>query len=492
MSSRHYVACDLGAESGRVMLATLGNGKLTLEEIHRFPTGGMWVNGTYRWDVLHFFEELKAGLRKIALSGVKPVSLSADTWGVDYVLLKGDEPMLTAPFHYRDARTDAYPEKAFKTVSSEEIYRETGLQFMHFNTLYQLLEDLVRRPEIVGLADRMIPIGDYFNYLFSGKICAEVSFVSTTQLYNPKSRGWSKTLVDRFKIPARLLPEIVASGTVLGKLKDEVAKETRLEGVKVVATCTHDTGCAVAGVPGEGDDWAYLSSGTWSLLGVELPEPVITEKALQYNVTNEVGYGHSIRFLKNLSGLWIVQESRRVWADEGKEYGYDELTRMASEAAPLKSLINPTDSRFARAGEMTRKIADFCRETGQPVPSTPGEFVRCGLESLALLYRRTLSRMEELTGRTFRRLHIVGGGSKNALLNQFAANACGVRVLAGPVEATAIGNVLIQAIAMGDLKDLAAARRVIRDSFVLQEFSPQDVARWKTAMERFERLPGVA
>ena len=480
MNARYYIACDLGAESGRVMLGTLDAGKLTLEEIHRFPTGPVVITGTWRWDVLRIFDELKTGLRKVAERGLKIESISTDSWGVDYVWLKGQEPLLTVPYHYRDTRTDGAFERAFAAVPAEEVFTETGIQFMAFNTLYQLHWEASNRPWLFKSADRFLLIGDYFNYLFSGVAKAEQSLASTTQLYNPKNKKWSRPLLKKLGLPKKLFPEIVPAGTVLGP----VLPEFGLTGAQVVASCSHDTGAAVAAVPATGKGWAYLSSGTWSLLGVELKKPLITDQSRQHNFTNEVGYGHSIRFLKNIIGLWIQQECRRQWG----KHDYNELRQLAEKCAPLRSLINPNDERFGKPGNMPEKIAAFCRETGQPVPTTPGEFTRCILESLALLYRRTLEQLEAITGQPVTTLHIVGGGSQNLLLNQFSANATGRTVIAGPAEATATGNILIQAIALGQLKDLTELRQVVRNSFAVQTYTPQDASLWAQAYARFQKL----
>ena len=320
--------------------------------------------------------------------------------------------------------------------------------------------------------------------------CVDESNASTTQMYNPATRRWSGTLIERCGFPAKIFPEIVPSGKVLGPLLADVAKETSLENVEVVATCSHDTGAAVAAVPAiGGDDWAYLSSGTWSLVGVELPQPLISEKVRAHNFTNEAGYGGTTRFLKNISGLYILQEARKEWTKQGHELEYSTLTLQAREAAPFRSIIRPDAPQFAKPGDMPQKIAAFCRATGQPAPETPGQFTRCIFESLALLYQRTLSEIEELTGRTIRRLHIVGGGSQSSLLNHFAACATGREVLAGPVEATAIGNALIQAIALGHLASLGELRAVVRESFPLQSYDPQDSAHWQEAFQRFTQLP---
>lgn len=486
--SHHHIACDLGAESGRVMLGTLAGEQLTIEEIHRFPNGAVAIGDSMRWDVLRLFDELKAGLRKASTQAIAVSSVSCDSWGVDYVLLLGNEPLLTAPFHYRDGRTDGGFERAFPLVPADEIFAETGIQFMTINTLYQLHADLLQRPAVLNAAEQFLTMGDYFNFLFSGVRKVEESLASTTQLYNPQQRAWSKKLIEKLGLPEQIFPEVVSSGTQLGPLLPALAAETGLRDVQVVASCSHDTGAAVAAVPAKGDDWAYLSSGTWSLLGIESSTPIITAKSRKYNFTNEVGFGGSIRFLKNIIGLWVVQECRRVWAKAGQEYNYDQLTAMAESAPPLKALLNLRDDRFAKPDNMPQKIVDYCRETNQPAPTAPGEFVRCVLESLALLYRQTLDQIEEVTGRKLATLHIVGGGSKNQLLNQLSANATGRTVIAGPVECTAIGNVLIQAIAMGYLPSLAALRQVVRNSFPTLRHEPRDAALWEEAYKKFQKM----
>ncbi len=488
MTPAYYIACDLGAESGRVMLGALADQKLELTEIHRFPNGAVRVLGSYRWDTLRIFEELKRGLAKVAERGISPRSLSVDSWGVDYVMTRGREPQLGLAYNYRDPRTDTAYRAALEKAGAARIFAETGIQFMSINTLYQFVADKRDRPELVELADRFLLIGDYFNYLFSGRGVAEQSLASTTQMYNPRQRAWSVDLIELFGFSRRMFPEIVPSGTVLGGLGAEIAEETKLSGVQVVASCSHDTGAAVAAVPAEGDDWAFLSSGTWSLIGVELPEPLINEAVHAANFTNEAGYGGTTRFLKNISGLWLLQECRRAWAREGSEYGYEELTHLALETEPLRSLVNPESPDFAKPDQMPRKIQQACEAQGEPAPATPGQFVRCVLESLALTYRNTFDQLRELTGRTLNRLHVVGGGSQNKLLNQASADAIGCEVIAGPVEATAIGNVLVQAIALKDIESLAALRRTVRNSFPVTTYKPNRSQAWDEAFSRFKKF----
>jgi len=486
MNPNYYIACDLGAESGRVMLGHLEDGRLRLEELHRFPSAAVRVLGSLRWDVLRIFEELKTGLGIVAQRGIPVSSLSVDGWGVDYVLINAVHPMLWPPFHYRDSRTEETYDKVRAEIGSEVIFAETGIQFMPINTIYHLASDLKKSGPILEYADCFLTIGDYFNYLFSGVPCVDESTASTTQLYNPQTRAWSRVLIERCGFPAKIFPQIVAPGTVLGRLSPEVAVETGLVDIDVVATCSHDTGAAVAAVPADtADGWAYLSSGTWSLLGVELPNPLINDGVRKLNFTNEAGYGGTTRFLKNIIGLWLLQECRREWLRQGGKHEYATLIEEAGRAESFRSLIDPRANRFMKPGDMPGKITTYCKETGQPSPESPGQFARCILESLALLYRLTIEEVEQATGHSIERLHIVGGGSRNALLNQFAADATEREVVAGPVEATAIGNVLIQAIALGHVESLTALRQIVRDSFPLQIFQPRMTADWRTAYHRF-------
>ncbi|MGC3992445.1 MAG: rhamnulokinase family protein [Chthoniobacteraceae bacterium] len=489
MADQLYIACDLGAESGRVMLGTLSNGKLTLEEIHRFPNGPTRVLGTLRWNLLRIFDELKTGLRKLAARGIKAESLSVDSWGVDYAYLGKTQPMLGLPFNYRDERTDRTYQPTLDRATPELIFEETGIQFMSINTIYQLVSDLETQPELLQIAERFLHVGDYFNYLFSGVAKVDASNASTSQIYNPRTKTWSKALIEKLGLPAHIFPEVVPAGTTLGSLLPAVAAETGLPvETKVVATCSHDTGAAVAAVPASGDDWAYLSSGTWSLIGVELPGPLINEAAAKANFTNEVGYNDTSRFLKNIAGLWLLQECRRTWLKEGRDYSYAELNQLAQEAEPLRSLVNPNHAPFAKPDDMPAKIRAYCEATGQPAPETPGQFVRCILESLALLYSQYIGELESITGRTIRKLHIVGGGSQSKMLNQFTADAIGLPVLAGPVEATAIGNILVQALGLGQLDSLEAARKIVHDSFAVETFTPDTESALAKSRERFAVL----
>lgn len=481
----HYLACDLGAESGRLMLGTLADGRLELAEIRRFPNVPVRQGDSLCWNLRALFDELTAGLKQAGALGRPVAGISTDSWGVDYVLFDAAGQMLEPTYHYRDGRTARGVQAVQARIPWPELFEETGLQFLPFNTIFQLGAET---PERLAAARLILGVGDAFNHWLGGAARFEESLASTTQLYNPRTRAWSARLLQTLGLRADLFPPLVPSGTRLGPLRPDLAEASGLRGVEVVASCSHDTGAAVAAVPGRGEDWAYLSSGTWSLMGVELGTPVIHAAVREANFTNEIGFGGSVRFLKNIIGLWMVQECRREWARQGREYDYATLTRLAAEAPPFAALVNPADPRFLPPGDMPGRIAECCRQTGQPVPESPGAVIRCVLESLALLYRRTLRQIETLTGRRIARLHIVGGGSRNALLNQFTANAIQRPVLAGPVEATAAGNVLVQAIALGHLPSLAAAREVVRASFPPTTVEPAETAAWDAAAERFEAL----
>jgi rhamnulokinase len=482
-----YLACDLGAESGRVMLGTIADGRLALTEIHRFPNSPIKAGRSIHWNVPALFEGILAGLRKAAETGKDITSLSCDSWGLDCVLFDANGKLIEPVFHYRDPRTAEGVERVFAKLSWNEVFAETGIQFIPINALYHLA---METPERLAAARQIITIGDAFNCFLCGVARSEISMASTTQLYNPVTNSWSAKVLSAIGLTPKKFPELVAPGTRLAPLKPEHATATGLGETDVVASCTHDTGSAVAAVPvtDGNSDWAYLSSGTWSLMGVETGKPLITDECRELNFTNEIGYGDTVRLLKNIIGLWLVQECRRSWTENGDDCTYDQLTGMAEDAEPFRSLINPADDRFMAPVDMPTAIGDYCRETGQPTPETPGQYVRCCLESLALFYRRTLHQVAALSGMNIRRLHIVGGGSKNGLLNQFTANACDITVIAGPTEATALGNIMVQGITAGEIDSLTAGRQLIADSFDVATFSPEDPKDWATAYETFHQL----
>lgn len=477
MAQRVYLAIDLGAESGRVMAGIWNGKRLRLEEVHRFPNGGVFLGGSLRWDVVRLWAEIQNGLTAAHKRyGKAVVSVGADTWGVDYVLLSKNNEMLGQPFHYRDARTNGVMEQAFKRVPRAKIFAETGLQFMQFNTLFQLLAAKQQTPEVLDAADTLLFMPDFLHWALCGSKVAEFTIASTSQCLHPLTRCWSEKLLKQFALPARIFPEVVPPGTRLGKLRDTVSEITGLSGVNVVAPPSHDTASAVAAVPTQNTgrpNWAYISSGTWSLMGVEVSEAALSKQAQEWNLTNEGGLDGTYRLLKNIMGLWLVQRCKKAFESRGKQYEYAELARLASEAKPLRSIVNPDDPRFLNPPDMPKAIQDFCRETRQPIPKTEGELVRCAYESLALKYKQVLGWLETLTGNGIEVIHIVGGGSQSKLLNQFAADACGRPVVTGPVEATALGNLMVQVRASGEISKLSEIRDVVRKSSEVEVFEPK-------------------
>ena len=473
MTPTYYLAVDLGAESGRVMLGTLDGEKLSLQEIHRFANKSGVRAGHLRWDLAQLEAAIAMGLEKAAGLRLPIAGVSTDSWGVDYVLCNSKGEALSEPVCYRDSRTDKSPERLFQKLPFAGIYAETGIQFMAINTLFQLEAEQSQNATGLSQASRFLLIADYLNARLCGVEVAEQSLASTTQIYDPRSGTWSEKLTALLGLKSSFFPRVVPSGTVLGPVSGALKTHEAFHATQVVATCSHDTGAAVAAVPADGrKPWAYLSSGTWSLLGAELDSPVMTDAAREAGFTNEVGLGGKIRFLKNIAGLWVVQECRRSWESLGQVFSYDDLTRLAVESGPATVHISLQDTRFLSPGDMPEKIAAFCRETGQPVPTTPGEIVRSVLESLALTYAQTLRQLESLVGYRIEQLHIVGGGSRNDLLNQLTADATGLTVITGPVEATAIGNILIQALALGDLTSVAQVRRIAGNAFPTRTFQP--------------------
>lgn len=483
-----FLALDLGAESGRGMLGFLEDGKFRLEEIHRFLNGPVRVGDSLFWDVLKIWEEIKTSIR---LAGHKYGGLQGigvDTWGVDFSLLGKGDILLGNPYHYRDERTNGMLEEAFRRVPKEKIYFRTGIQFIQLNTLYQLLAMKVEDSPLLEIAESFLMMPDLFNFWLTGLKANEFSMATTSQFYNPLQGDWDRELLEEMGIPHHFLQKIVPSGTILGEFLPSVGEEVGLQGVPVVAVACHDTGSAVAAAPGEGDDWAYISAGTWMLMGVEIQQPIINQRSFELNFTNEGGVGGTFRFLKNIMGLWLIQESRRTWASRGEEYSYTELTRMGENARPFAAILEPDHPSFLPPGDMPARIADFCRRTGQEPPQTKGELVRCVLESLALKCRWVLEKMEEMMGRKLKRIHIFGGGSQNNLLCQFIADATNRLVLAGPVEATATGNALVQALALGYIKSSKEMREIVKNSFEVKPYEPVYTSAWDVAFERFLKL----
>lgn len=492
MAERCFLAVDLGAESGRVIAGLFDGKQIRLEEVHRFPNGPVYVADTMRWDLIGLWGGIEDGLTRAAQSHRSHAeSVGVDTWGVDYVLLGPGQEMLGQPYHYRDSRTSGIMEHAFTRVSRKEIFSATGLQFMTINTLYQLIAMQQANPRMLGLAQRFLMMPDVFHWLLSGSQVVEFTNATTTQCLDATTRTWANGLLQKFQIPTEMFPEVVDPGTKLGTLRSSVAQRTQLPRLAVVTPATHDTGSAVAAVPTSHTgtaDWAYISSGTWSLMGLELPHAVLSARALELNVTNEGGIDGTWRLLKNIMGLWLVQECRRSFERAGKTLHYAEITRLASAAEPFRSIVDPDSSMFLKPDDMPTAIREYCRSTNQPEPRNEGELVRCALESLALKYRMVLGWLQELSGQEVKVLHIVGGGCQNELLNQFTANACNKPVIAGPIEATALGNVLVQARTAGAVGSLAQMREVVRASCELKVFEPHSNLDWNGAFERFELL----
>jgi len=486
----NFVALDLGAESGRAMLAAFDGRTLRLEEVHRFPNGGVRVLDSLHWNPLRLFADIKHGLEACAQKAGRAVSgLGLDTWGVDFALLGRDDELLGNPFHYRDRRTLGMMEKAFERVPPEEIFERTGIQFMPINSLYMLLS-MAGTPALEA-ASTFLMIPDLFNFWLSGRKACEFTDATTTQLYDQRAGDWARSVIEKLGLPRHIFLPVTQPGTVLGPLLPTVAEEVGLDSVPVIAPACHDSGSAVAAVPARNKNAAYISSGTWSIVGVEVNAPIITPQSLKFNFTNEGGVSGTVRFLKNVMGLWIVQECRRVWAQAGEELTYAELTALAERAVPFVSLVDPDDEAFLRPGNMPARLRDFCARTGQPVPEEKGALLRCIFDSLALKYRVAIERIEAMLGRRLEVIHVVGGGSQNRLLCQLTADAAGRPVIAGPVEATAIGNAVVQAMALGHLGSLAEAREVIQYSFELITYEPRPAAAWEEAYARFVKLlPG--
>ena len=494
MANQTWLAVDIGASSGRVLAGQFDGKRIALSEVHRFENGPIHVHDRMYWDLLALWKSVREGLRKAADQfGDSVTSLGVDTWGVDYGLLGPGDELLGNPRHYRDPRTDGVMERTFDVVSRSDVFSATGLQFMPINSLYQMVAMTEQNPKLLDQAQDFLMIPDLFNWLLTGQKTNEFSNATTTQMFNPQTRTWATELLATLNIPDRIFRDTTDPGTNLGTLQSSVAESTGLGNAQVILPGTHDTASAVLAVPAQSvssaaPDWCYISSGTWSLMGVELPEPVINEKCLELNFTNEGGVGGTVRLLKNIGGLWLIQECRRVWAEQGREYSWDRMIQSATEAQPLVSLINPDAPDFTAPKDMPASIREFCNRSGQPVPESDGAVVRCALESLAMRYRQVLGWLEQLTGGTISTIHIVGGGTQNEQLSQMAADACNRQVVAGPVEATAIGNAMMQAISLGAVDSIAAARQIIADSFAVKSYTPASSAEWDEAYARFEKL----
>ncbi len=481
----HYIAVDLGAESGRVMLGSIEDGKLSLEEMHRFSNGPVEEHGSLRWDFNRLLAEVKTGIGKAArASGGKARGIGVDTWGVDFGLIGADGKLIEAPYHYRDSRTNGMMDQAFAAMPKRDIYQHSGIQFMQLNSLYQVLALRTAESPALAKTRKLIFMADLFSYFLCGKAFGEYTLASTSQMMDMQTGQWSEAIFQKLSLPLAIMPPIVMPGTVVGELTDAVAQEIGCGKIPVIAVGSHDTASAVLGVPAGAGKWAYLSSGTWSLMGVELPKAIINDKTFQHQFTNEGGIENTIRLLKNIMGLWLVQECKRQWQREGQDLSYTQLTQMASQAKPFAGHIDCDCSEFLSPGDMPARINKHLSDTGQKPTSDKGQMVRMVLESLALKYRRVLAAIEDITGQTIDVLHVVGGGIKNELLCQFTANALGRKVITGPIEATASGNVLMQAKAAGQIKSVDEARRIVRNSFEMTEYRPENQKVWAARYEK--------
>lgn len=490
MAEKAYLAVDMGASSGRHVVGLFDGKTIRLEETYRFENGPVEADGHMYWDLLNQWTHVRAGLRASASQfGKQIVSVGVDTWGVDFGLLASNGELLGNPYHYRDSRTNGMLETAFGIVPRAEIFEHSGLQFMQLNTLYQLLAMKLAKSPVLDAAATMLMVPDLFHWLMTGVKCNEMTEASTSQFYNPVKGRWATELLEKFGLPTRILGEIKQPGTNLGPLRASVIADTGLQ-ANVVLPGSHDTASAVVAVPaaskpGHRPDWCYISLGTWALMGVESPKPVVSPKVLELNFTNEGGVGNTIRLLKNITGLWMVQECRRVWNQSGRNWHWEDLNQLSAAAKPRVSFINPDVSDFMAPDNMPEAIRTFCKKTGQTVPADEGAVLRCALDSLALKFRHVFSMCEELAGGRIETIHIVGGGTKNRQLCQAAADACGRHVVAGPIEATAIGNIVVQAVAAGDFKSIAEARECIGRSFEVDYYEPHDTAAWDHAYAKF-------
>jgi len=483
--ARHVaLAVDLGASGGRVVAGGFDGRLLELEEVHRFDNGPVTMAGRLIWDLPRLWQEVSLGLRAAAARHGRAVSsVGVDTWGVDFSFLAADGDLLANPVCYRDARTQGMLAATTAAVPREEIFAATGLQFMEINSLYQLMALKHAESRVLAAADRLLMIPDLFHWLLSGVASNERTNASTTQCFDPQSGDWARPLMERLGLPPRIFGPISDPGTVLGPMRPDVAAETGLTGVRVVLPGTHDTASAVAAVPADEPpsprpEWCYVSLGTWALVGAELDRPLVTPECLARNFTNEAGIGGTTRLLKNVCGLWLVQQCRAAWQRAGQEWSWDQLTALAAEAPPLVTLVDPNHPSLVAPADMPAAIRALARASGEPEPETTAATVRAALESVAAAVRRTLGELDSLLGRRVGRVHVVGGGVKNSLLCQMIADATGRPVVAGPVEATAIGNLLVQLLARDGKVDLRAIRRVVRDTFEPIRYEPKDAARW--------------
>ncbi|MGB9682093.1 MAG: rhamnulokinase [bacterium] len=483
---RAFLAFDLGAESGRVVVGVLNEGKLSLKEMHRFINRPVRICGRLYWNILQMFQELKVGLVKAVAEYPYIESIGIDTWGVDFGFVTKNKELLGLPVCYRDHRTDGIPEKFFEIIPKERLYSITGIQIMQINSVFQLYSMILEKSSFFNSMYKLLFMPDLFNFMFTGNISTEFSIATTSQLYDPIKNMWSKEIFDSINLPLDIMPEILNTGVALGNILPDVKEELGLErDITVIAPAEHDTGSAVAAVPASGEDWAYISSGTWSLMGVEIKEPIITKESMDANFTNEGGVNGTFRFLKNITGLWLIQGCRRSWEREGYSLSYSDIVKMAEEATPFECYIDPDDPIFLNPPDMPEAIKEFCRKTNQKVPETKGAIARCVLEGLAFKYREVFETLKDLLNKNISTLYIVGGGSQNVLLSQFTANALNLKVHTGPVEATAMGNIMVQGIVRGAIESLEKGREIVRNSSEEVIYEPLEPEIWEKEYQRY-------
>lgn len=496
--SMNYIAVDLGASSGRLMVGKWDGHRFSLEELHRFSNGGVNVHGSMYWDVLRIWSEIQNGLMKYrARFADTPAGIGVDAWGVDFALLDKHGRMLENPTHYRDPRTNGIPQRVFEEISDADLFAATGVQTMSINTLFQLYSMVLGDDPKLQSAETLLMIPDLFSYLLCGVKSVEYTEASTTQMMGQSTRDWDRAMLRKLHIPERILPQIVAPATVLSHVGKDVLDVCGFaSSFPVIAVASHDTASAVASIPNLDEHSAFISSGTWSLMGVELDAPIASEQARALNFTNEGGSGGSTLLMRNITGLWILQECLRQWQSEDQHCGWDKVIAAATAAKPFRSLIHPNASEFQSAGDMLSIIRNYCKASEQPVPQAMGEFARCCFESLSLAYASALKALQSLTGRDIHTIRVVGGGCLNKFLCQMTADACGCTVVSGPVEASALGNVMLQAVATGQLPSIAAGRAALGESIAESNecvsYAPQHSNEWASAQMRYKKLEAVS
>jgi len=486
---KNVLAIDFGASGGRAIVGTWENGEIRATEIHRFTNDPVRIGGTLYWDVLRLLHEIKQSLLKAKPYGIAGIGI--DTWGVDFGLIDAQGRLLANPVHYRDARTHGTVQKALGQISAEELYAVTGNQIMEINTLFQLIALREQDPELLARADKLLLMPDLFAYFLTGEIGAERSIASTTQLYDQKTGDWAYDIADLFGIPAKILPPIQDAGSVRGMLSQEICEELGIDPVPVYAVCGHDTQSAWLAAPASDEESVFLSCGTWSLLGTErLGNAVLSADAMQHEMTNEVGYENRISFLRNITGLWLIQESRRQFLRDNKSYSYADMEQLARAEKPLSSFVDTDDPRFGTEGDLPARVREYCAASGQSVPETDGAVIRCIYESLALKYRAAISELSACTGTNYRTLHLFGGGTKDTFLAQMTADACGIAVTAGPIEATAYGNLGVQLLAAGEIGSVSALREAITQTEPPKQYEPDAAVRsaWDAAYLRYQEI----